>query len=520
MTRYSVSSPTAEQPELRMYLRWPEHDTMVRWKADMLRGAEWSLSGPERAFLIPERAPVERVLRSGALNELLADIVEEADFEITRTEVTDDGKNVPLWSRRVSASELREFYLGQQVQVVRSSASVYVPDALMSQLEGTLRQVLNDFVDPETDRIGHVFPTAVNNSSYSKSRPDGLLDERNTSPLPDFSRSLVQAAAIMGVERVMKLLMDWKRGEPIRLYLSTVLNNLFLETSLSPRADIRVVPLPLTTTELPRVPVMGSTYAKDYLGLTLLQLDLMASPALFRPMADSAEETVRSRAVDGVNLDLICEALSLRANRHVSKSVVWSDYPDAAGFCLRIPSSHSYGDDRLQQAPMKSGTLCHETGVATITLADDVSLQRLDESELRHTLEALMRADRKLRIATERWRRSKRPNVRPEDAYIDLRIALESLYLKDFANEHSQEMRFRLALFGAWHLAGSLDERRSIRKVLRDAYDTASRAVHVGELSGDAKGGLSDAQDLCRRGILKLLHEGPPPDWGDLVLGA
>ena len=51
--------------------------------------------------------------------------------------------------------------------------------------------------------------------------------------------------------------------------------------------------------------------------------------------------------------------------------------------------------------------------------------------------------------------------------YIDLRIALESLYLRDFANEHSQEMRFRLTLFGAWHLAenaGDLDERRSIRK--------------------------------------------------------
>ena len=57
--------------------------------------------------------------------------------------------------------------------------------------------------------------------------------------------------------------------------------------------------------------------------------------------------------------------------------------------------------------------------------------------------------------------------ARLEDAYIDLRIALESLYLRDFANEHSQEMRFRLALFGAWNLAenaGDLDERRSIRK--------------------------------------------------------
>ena len=48
--------------------------------------------------------------------------------------------------------------------------------------------------------------------------------------------------------------------------------------------------------------------------------------------------------------------------------------------------------------------------------------------------------------------------------------------------EHSQEMRFRLALFGAWHLADSPDERRSIRKTLRDAYDTASKAVHLGEI--------------------------------------
>ena len=65
-----------------------------------------------------------------------------------------------------------------------------------------------------------------------------------------------------------------------------------------------------------------------------------------------------------------------------------------------------------------------------------------------------------------------------------LRLALELLYLKDFANEHSQEMRFRLSLFGAWHLGVSLDERRRIRRTLRDAYDMASKAVHLGEVPG------------------------------------
>ena len=161
----------------------------------------------------------------------------------------------------------------------------------------------------------------------------------------------------------------------------------------------------------------------------------------------------------------------------------------------------------------------------TITPSEDASPLRLDEEDLLRILEALRHADRKLRIAVRRWRRSKRSEARLEDGYIDLRIALEALYLKDFDDERSQEMRFRLPLFGAWHLPENLEERRSIRKTLRAAYDMASKAVHGGEvLKGDGAGHywnaeLTRAQDLCRRGILKLLREGPPEDWSDLVLG-
>ncbi len=154
----------------------------------------------------------------------------------------------------------------------------------------------------------------------------------------------------------------------------------------------------------------------------------------------------------------------------------------------------------------------------TIVPADE-PVQRLDPDRFRHLLTALGGAHRKLRIALDRWRRSKRATL-PVDAYIELRIALEALYLKDFADENSGELRFRLALMGAWHLTEDPEERRSIRKTLRDAYDTASGAVHTGEIKDEHRVKLSDVQDLCRRGILKLLREGPPQDWGDLVLGA
>ena len=81
-------------------------------------------------------------------------------------------------------------------------------------------------------------------------------------------------------------------------------------------------------------------------------------------------------------------------------------------------------------------------------------------------------------------------------------------------------MRFRLSLFGAWHLGANLGERRKIRKTLRDAYDTTSAAVHTGEVPSNRMLNLKKAQKLCRQGILKLLSEGAPEDWGDLILEA
>ena len=126
-----------------------------------------------------------------------------------------------------------------------------------------------------------------------------------------------------------------------------------------------------------------------------------------------------------------------------------------------------------------------------------------------------------LEVPITRWIKSKTDQLL-SDSFIDLRIALESLYLRDFLNEYSQEMRFRLSLFGAWHLGSNAEDRTLIRKRLRDAYDAASGAVHSGmvEDTSENRELLAEAQALCRRGILKLLREGPPADWAALILGA
>ena len=199
---------------------------------------------------------------------------------------------------------------------------------------------------------------------------------------------------------------------------------------------------------------------------------------------------------------------------------MWTEYEEAAPFSLKDWQTWSSGTNSFERARWKRFSFNPVTGVVTLKRADDVLIVSLDEGDVIHTIKALQSADGKLRIAVDRWKRSKRPNARLEDRYIDLRISLETLYLKDFVNENSGEMRFRLPLFGAWHLGANFGERRSIRKALRDAYDTASAAVHTGEVPSNRTRNLKEAQDLCRQGILKLLSECAPEDWGDLILGA
>ena len=463
-----------------------------------------------------------------ALTNALSAAVDEATFDLERTAIAGGGESEEPSRHCVSTAQLREIYLRERDRPVKLYARANVPDPAMTRLIEALRSTLGEFIHPDTDRIGHAFP--VDGSVYSRGafRPDGLRDDESQSPLGEFTRTLVQAAAIMGPEQAARLLVAWKGGEPVNFHMCTVLSGLPLTAPLTPRQDIRIVPLALSTAELPRLPTRRDAALRDYLGLSLLTMRLSASPVLFRPVPDAKEGNVCSSAVDGVNFDLICDALSLQANDNVSTGFIWHEYPDAAPFCFtKSETWGTVGDDQLRPRKMKNSSHDLLTGVQTITPSDDALPLCLDEEELLRIVEALRSADRKLRIAVGRWRRSKRPEARLEDSYIDLRIALEALYLKDFDDERSQEMRFRLPLFGAWHLAENLEERRSIRKTLRTAYDMASKVVHGGEVLNEdgadhyrsARAELTRAQDLCRRGMLKLLREGPPNDWSDLVLG-
>ena len=124
----------------------------------------------------------------------------------------------------------------------------------------------------------------------------------------------------------------------------------------------------------------------------------------------------------------------------------------------------------------------------------------------------------KLRVPIQRWRRSKAAS-NGVDLAIDLRIALESLFLDD---GNRAELSFRLALRAAWYLGAEGSERTKIFEAVRDAYNIGSKAVHTGEGYDDViPVNLAVAQDICRMSILRRIDErGKPPDWKKVVLGS
>ena len=464
--------------------------------------------------------------------ELLDLTVDQVTFDVGRTEMVGGRVQTSFASRPdevISPEDLREIlernrWDDQELNRVRS-ARLIIPDESISQLENHLRLLLKDYIDTETDRIGYALPRIGQDGHKRETiQANGLFTIDCTSSLDGFTKGLIKGAAILGVERVTCLLSGWLEGQPIEYRTSAILNGVTISEPLTPIDAVHIEPLPLSSDKLPaHLPKRGEMSAEAYLGRTVLSIDCTASPALFRPQTDESGKNVQAAAIPNVDIDTVCQALSLECDSQVEVGFYWHDYQELAAFFLTDNnSSWSLGAARFRHRSLGwSLNTDFTTGVTTLRLGDQ-SILDLAETQLRSILRALETLDSKTRMAVSRWMKSKDSSENLADRFIDLRIALESLYLKDFPNGYRQEMRFRLALFGAWYLGTDFEDRKRILKRLREAYDAASGAVHSGDLDFTAENQklLSDGQDLCRRGILKLLKEGPPPDWGDLILGA
>ena len=283
--------------------------------------------------------------------------------------------------------------------------------------------------------------------------------------ISEFTEKLILTAVILGPKRATQMLFGWVEGNPIRFWQHAILDGISVEQPLELDGAIHVSRLPDSPDQVFQhgPSLLRSIGYRDwqYTGRGVLSI---AFEGTFPEQPQSREGKSAVRKCLGLEaeddpLEAFSQALALASNHYCSWMHSWYDCGDWNVF----QAAASIATQR--KGPVHGrAILSHEHLVMARELfarrrAKQINAKRLD-------------------IAIDRWVKSKRESSDLTDRFIELRIALESLYLKGI----DRELGFRLATRGAWHLGTDFSERLKYQGILKDAYDLGSKAVHTGAI--------------------------------------
>lgn len=411
---------------------------------------------------------------------------------LQRTSLTDSATD-----RTLSTDEFRQRVGTDRNTLLEAMwrVSLSVPNRALDSLTKRLRRDLFAYVDGQ-DRIG-----------YGATYLTG--PQLSQVPLTLFAETLVRAAVILGSARVAEMVQDWTTDNTLPYTLKIVLAGANIDEPFTLGNGIGATTLPKDPDEIKvHLPfaMAGLVDRRDLFhlhGRTVLSIDCSLRPALFKEPADLVERGQHHWSLSDSSLpskpepSTFLDSLSLAADHHVSDAHWCFDYGDlqAFNFIAQVVKPLNLNPKIYRNAK-------------TISQNNVEDACRIEDRR-RHTKKEVERAFR-------RWCRSKLPRAETEDKFIDLRIALEALYLK---GKGPGESTFRIATHGAWHLGTTPGERSRYFKTLRDAYRTASAAVHGSGLGEAQLLQLKEASSACREGILRRLEEDTEPDWSSLIMG-
>ena len=364
-----------------------------------------------------------------ALRRVLAETTFETrpvDFPPFVGSTADDADRPP---ETLSPRDLREIYecaTWDDRKLLRARhAHVHMPDKLTPEFTDRLRLVLAEYVDPVADTVGHALPIPANHRSFNSIGSNGLPTHARVSTVGHFGVMLVKGAAFVGVDRVVDALAAWTRGEPVT-YRTCRVAGLSIARPMTPANGVSLVPLPLSDDELPPELPAGSAFVFAYLGRTVVAVDTLATPALFRPEFEHVldlEGVVTARLDADCTFDEIREALSLECNDPIHMGLEWSDYGELSPLTGGTRSREVPGRLALPAGETHTGPDSHVTTLGI----DESTVHAVSEDRSGRLLAALRDTDASTRVAVARWNKSLEGMLTGQ--FIDLRIALEALLL-------------------------------------------------------------------------------------------
>ena len=351
-------------------------------------------------------------------------------------------------------------------------------------------------------------------------------------PLDSLLKQLLKITIVRGIAGTVSAFDRCAEDTHVSFQYVALLEGIRLQAEIKAFEGIRLVPLPNSLSELPRVLPgflmrLSDMSENFYRSKTLLIIDGSVSPIFHKPLpklflgvpeddlpfqVEVSGEKILNFKVADFYVEF-CHALSIACNSAVEVSLEWRFLAE---------------DELCNLNALSFGGMSWKCDIALLRSFTEAEGSQIDEAKrLYHILVNLdSKVREKLRIPIDRWIKSKTSGD-PVDKMIDLGIAFESIYLSDI--KEKTELSFRLRLYASWHLGRDKEDRKALMTEFRAIYNCRSDAVHKGRLNEKVKIGeehipisefVARAQDLCRKSIMKILENGRFPDWNDLILGS
>ena len=414
---------------------------------------------------------------------------------------------VPMNTYRSLLRSLRARYGPSERSYTRSVHPVIQDAGIKGQLTDVIRAHLREYIHDGQIQSAVL---AISGGVTSGFTIDNLLEH------------WLDIAIARGSEYAANAFLAGLQSPKVKYQQMTVLKGVRADREITVSNGARLVPLPNSAADFPHyLPAWDwpiGPRPEDFTRDTVLVYDVFVSPVFVNPTKTTGDGntipdlnavfTCRDASGNPIdfNASRFCEALSLVTGGAVQFAAWWS-HLDEDHIC-NVRTSYGGGGYRPDALWLGRGgssrSVTEETAEAALALYRD-----------REALAS--KTARRVSVAVDRWIRSHTDGL-IVDKFIDLGIALESLYLNDGNNA---ELRFRLALHAAWHLGADASERTRLMREFRTIYDLRSKAVHAGLVndSPDTRGTLASAQEHCRRAIIKFITDGKIPEWNRLVVG-
>ena len=367
-----------------------------------------------------------------------------------------------------------------------------VSNQTIEKVSMELNNDLKPYIDNQNNTIGIGLPL--------------IVGKPHVIPVSRLSSDLIKASIKLGANKVSEHLNLWKDRNVIEFDSIATITSAVTAKEISISEGIKILPYSEFSEE--QISIFGNPNLAEQKHpvnmeyCSKLSLKSLRKPALFLPNSNYERDVILlNNKIPNISIYSFCRSLSLVCKGYIKPIVTWNEVGELSTF---------FGN-RKWSIPVNTSRTFHQKIIIRET-------HLIEACKLHKQVEKMTN---KLNVfAIDRWIEASRWESNLNDKYVNLRTALESLYI---SGENTGEIRFKLAIRCAWHLGGDLlpEARTKIFNDITEFYKLSSKLVHGSKINDkrNAMEKFNKALDYCHSGIMKMLSTGTIPKWEEIIFG-